>query len=263
MNIVKREFKHNLKALIIWISVMFVLSLIYSYEFTAFAKSPEILEYMSEFADMFRYLGVSFEDILTPAGFISLVALYYYIPFSIYSGLLGSSIISKEERAKTAEYLFTLPVTRQKVLVSKIFVVIINSLVLNVVTIGLMTILMSKNVEDNSFYKFIGLLSIGVFLTQMIFMSLGMLFSSVMKQYKRSGAYTVGVLLFTYLLHILVGLSDKIEFLKYVVPFKYFEPTVILSDMKIELIFVLITLAIVVSCLSGVFVFYKKRDLYI
>jgi len=101
MNIVKREFRYNLKSLIIWISAMFLLSFVYSYEFSAFASSPEILEYLDGFAESFQWLGVEFQNIIEPTGFVALISLYYYIPFSIYSGLLGSSIISKEERAKT------------------------------------------------------------------------------------------------------------------------------------------------------------------
>lgn len=263
MNIVKREFRHNLKSLIIWIGVMFLLTLIYSSEYAAFKDNPELLDLMAEFEQMFQYLGMSIESLFEPAGFVSMLAIYYYIPFSIYSGLLGSSIISKEERAKTAEFLFALPVTRGKVLRSKIVVAALNSLILNVVTIALMVAMMTLYSPNASFYSFMGLLMIGVFITQIIFMALGMLFAAVIKQYKKSGSYTVAILLSTYMLHILVGLSSKIEFLKYFTPFKYFEAAVILEDMKIDLVFVVISTVLITGCITGTFIFYKKRDLYI
>ena len=64
------------------------------------------------------------------------------------------------------------------------------------------------------------------------------------------------------MLNMLIGVVEELEFLKYVVPFQYFTPDNMINS-NIEFIFVFLSLLIITSCLSGVFIFYKKRDLYI
>ena len=262
MNIIKRELRHNLKALLIWITVLVFIVFTASAEFGAFKDNEALIEAMESFNDMFKAMGMEVTDISTPEGFVALFSIYFYIPLSIYAALLGSSIISKEERDKTAEYLFTLPVTRRKVLTSKLIATIFYNIVLNVVLMLGIIVIFLRFYPTAAFFEFLLYLSIGLMFTQLIFMSIGMFLSALLKQYKRSGSISLGILLGSYLLSILVGLSSKIDFLKYLTPFKYFEVTQMLES-NIELKFVIISLVIVSSCITGLFIFYEKRDLYI
>ena len=105
-------------------------------------------------------------------------------------------------------------------------------------------------------------LAIGLTFISLIFLSLGMLLSSVLKQYRKSGAITLSVLIGTYMLNMLVSVVEDLDFLKYVIPFQYFEVSDMLAG-NFEWIFILLASIIIALCITGVFVFYKKRDLYI
>ena len=105
-------------------------------------------------------------------------------------------------------------------------------------------------------------LFIGLSFISFIFMFIGMMLSSVLRRYQMSGGITLGILIGTYMLSMLIRLVEELEFLKYFVPFHYFEVTEMLNG-DIELVFVLISIAIISSCIGAVFYFYKKRDLYI
>ncbi|XMB85277.1 ABC transporter permease subunit [Mycoplasmatota bacterium WC44] len=262
MNIIKRELRSNLKSLLIWIGSIALIVFGASAEFKAFVDNQAMIEAMENFQYMFDALGVSLTNITTPEGFLSVMSLYLYLPLSIFAALLGSSIISKEERDKTAEYLFTLPVTRTRVLISKIIAAVINNLLFTIAVVIIAIGAFYRFEPTSTFYEFVGFLSIGLFLTQMIFMSIGMMLASILKQYKKSGSFTLGVLLGTFMLSILIGLSDKIEFLKYITPFQYFKVEDMLAS-KIDLLFLFLSIIIITSCISSVFVFFKKRDLYI
>lgn len=262
MNIIKREMKSNLKSFLIWIISISAIISVASIEFKVFNNNPEMMAFMESFESMFNALGISLTNISTPEGFLSMISLYLYLPLSIYASLLGSSIISKEERDKTAEYLFTLPVTRTKVLQSKVIVAVSYNLIFVVSLMIAIIAIFYRFDPSSTFYEFIGFMAIGIFLTQMIFMSIGMGLASILKQYKKSGAITLGVLLGTFMLSMLIGLSDKIEFMKYITPFKYFPVEDMLAS-RIDLLFLFLTIMIVAACMSSVFVFFKKRDLYI
>ena len=67
----------------------------------------------------------------------------------------------------------------------------------------------------------------------------------------------------TYFISIIAGLSANLDFLKYISPFKYFDPAALLHEGRIDLGFVLLSVVIVVACMVAALVSYQRRDLYI
>ncbi|MGO1470071.1 MAG: ABC transporter permease subunit [Tissierella sp.] len=264
MNIVKRELKSNLKSTIIWSLSIIFLIFVWMIEYESFANNPQINDLMDSMPQaMLEALGMGAMTLSSLSGFISAIALYIYLLLGIHAVLLGSNIISKEERDRTAEYLFTLPVSRKQVVKSKLIAAIINVIILNFVSLSI-TILTSINHEkDEGFYKFIGLLFLAIFIVQMIFLSIGMLVASINKRYKKSGNISVTILFITFIISSLINIVDKVDFLKYITPFKYFDGGEILNSMKLELTFIVISIFIIAGGLVGTFIFYPKRDLYI
>jgi putative exporter of polyketide antibiotics len=61
---------------------------------------------------------------------------------------------------------------------------------------------------------------------------------------------------------MLVGLADAAEPLKYLTPFQYF-PALDMIDGNFNIIFIIITIAIILSSFTGLFFFYRRRDLNI
>ena len=84
-----------------------------------------------------------------------------------------------------------------------------------------------------------------------------------MKQYKRSGSVAVSLLLGTYFISVISSLSENLEFLKYFSPFKYFNPAKFVNGSSIDLNYVLLSFAIILVCITGGYITYARRDLYI
>ena len=211
---------------------------------------------------MFQMLGSGNVDITTPQGYLSLVSFYIYLPLAIYSGLLGSGIISKEEKNKTAEYLFTLPVTRKKVLFSKLVVSVTYSLILDVVLLSWCYYSFGRLGTTQALDVFIINMMIGIFIIQMIFLSIGLFLSSILKQYKKSGSITVGILIGTFMISMLAGISEDADFLKYLTPFKYYTTDNMMVG-NFEAIYIVLSGLLIIPSIIGLFYFYQKRDLYI
>lgn len=262
MNIIKHELKSNLKGFVIWTVSLCLLFYIASFEYEVFAGNEEILEFMDSFDFLFEALAGVAPDITTPEGYLSLVSIYIYLPLGIFSGLLGSNLISKEERDKTAEFLFSLPVKRNKVILSKVSVGFIYTIAINIVTLTATYFAFGRLGTNDVYNQFVFNMAIGVLITQLIFLGIGMVLSSILTQYKKSGSITIGVLMGTYMLSVLISLTDKIEFLKYITPFKYFSVDQMLEN-NFELSFIIISIALIFSTTFATFYFYKKRDLYI
>lgn len=262
MNIVKREIKANIKSLLIWSVSMAFLVTIWMIEYESFAKNPAINDFMAAMPqEMLAILGMKDFSLASLNGFIGSISLYLYLLLGIQAVLLGSSLIAKEERDRTAEYLFSLPVSRRKILVGKMISAIINIILLNLVTLS--SLLLSTLTYDRGedFYRFIGITFIALLIIQMIFLSIGMFVAAINENFKQSGNIAVGILMGAFLISSLINVVERLEFLKYITPFKYFETAYLMNELSLEPIYLILSLVIILIGISGTFIFYPKRDL--
>ena len=264
MNILKRELRANLKSLLIWsVSITALIAMMMT-EFEAFANNPEMADILAAMPEaLMTAFSLAGANLTTLSGFISMASMYFYIMLSIFAVMLGSSIISKEERDKTAEFFMTLPVSREKAIIGKLIAAVINCILLNGVTAAAILVSSAGYTPDDGFFKFLGLLMAALFFIQLVFLSLGMFLSSVIKRYKKSGYYSMALFFGTYILSVIVGLSEKLEFLKYLTPFKYFEAQYLLIHKEFEVKYLIISAVIIAAGLSATFFFYPRRDLHV
>ena len=102
-----------------------------------------------------------------------------------------------------------------------------------------------------------------MFMIELIFLAIGLLLGSAMKQYKLSGSTAIGIILVTYFLSIAAGMQKNLEFLKYFSPFKYFDASELFRSGHMDGTYLLISMVIIVVCLVTAYWIYNKRDLYI
>jgi len=263
MNIIKRELRANLKSLLIWSGCITAIIAIMMTEFEAFADNPEMASLFDAMPEaIMTAFSLAGANLTTLSGFVSMASVYFYIMLGIFAVILGSSIISKEERDKTTEFILTMPVSREKIIISKLIAAIINCIAINLVTAVAILATAAVYNPDNDFLKFFGLLMAALFILQLIFLSIGMLLSAVMKRYKRSGYVSIAVLLGTYIISIVIALTDKIDFMKYITPFKYFEAQYLLNHGQLEVKYLIISSVIIAAGILGTFFFYPRRDLH-
>ena len=116
---------------------------------------------------------------------------------------------------------------------------------------------------DSDFNRFLALSMLALFIIQMVFLAVGFFLGCSMKQYKRAGAVAIAVLLGTYFLSIISGMHENLEFLAFLSPFTYFDPVVILNESTIDVAYVLLSLGIIAVLVTGGYITYARRDLYI
>jgi ABC-2 type transport system permease protein len=72
----------------------------------------------------------------------------------------------------------------------------------------------------------------------------------------------VSILLISYFISMITGLSSDLDFLKYFTPFKYFDPAVLLHESRLEPTFVILSLVLIAGSIGGAYLSYSKRDLF-
>jgi len=116
---------------------------------------------------------------------------------------------------------------------------------------------------DQAFHSYLALQMRAMFVIELIFLALGLLLGCAMKQYKRSASVAVAVILATYFMSIVSVMDEKLDFLKWFTPFKYFDAGDLFRNGTMNGTYLLISAAIIVVCVAVAYLAYDRRDLYI
>ena len=264
MNIFLRELKANLKSLLIWAGIVVLFMSIGFSKFSAYEGNPDLVAVLDGLPPaLLSAFSFNAFNLTTVTGFFGVMFVYFALLLSISAVMWGSDIIVKEERDRTVEFALTLPITRGRLVTAKTAAVMVNCVALLAITFGVCLASAAQYQPDSEFYDFVLLSMPALFIMQMIFLAVGVFIGCAIKQHKRASSAAVSLLLGTYFLSIVAGLNKDLEFLKYVSPFKYFDPAVLLHESRIDLTFVWLSAGIIAVCLVGAHLTYARRDLYI
>ena len=264
MNIFLRELKANLKSLLIWSAIIAVLIMMAVAKFSAFAGDPETLKMLDSMPQvLLDALSMRGFNLTTLSGFYGVMFIYFGLMGAIAAAMWGSDIISKEERDKTVEFSLVLPVSRSKVITAKALAALVNSIAFVLITWAVSLVMVRSYNPDPAFHAFLGLEMRAMFAIELIFLAIGLLLGCAMKQYKRAGSTAVAIILATYFMSIMSGMQEKLDFLKYFTPFKYFDAGELFRSGTMNGTYLLISAAIIVISLAAAYWIYNKLDLYI
>jgi len=264
MNIFIRELKANLRSLVIWSVIVTLLIMIAVAKFSAFAGDPQMLAMLDSMPQvMLDALSMRAFNLTTLSGFYGVMFIYFGLMGAIAAAMWGSDIISKEERDKTVEFSLVLPVSRSKVITAKALAALVNCIAFVLITWVVSLVAVRSFNPDQAFHSYLALQMRAMFVIELIFLALGLLLGCAMKQYKRSASVAVAVILATYFMSIVSVMDEKLDFLKWFTPFKYFDAGDLFRNGTMNGTYLLISAAIIVVCVAVAYLAYDRRDLYI
>ena len=264
MNIFVRELKANLKSLVIWSVIVTFLIIMAAAKFSGFANDPQMLSMLDSMPPaLLDALNMRGFNLTTLSGFYGVMFIYFGLMAAIAAALWGSDTISKEERDKTVEFSLVLPVSRSRVITAKALAALVYCIAFVLVTWAVSLVAVRSYHPDQAFRAYLALQMRAMFSIELIFLSIGLLLGCAMKQYKRAGSAAVAIILVTYFMSIVSVLNENLDFLKYFTPFKYFDAGDLFRSGKLDSAYLVLSLVIIVVCVTAAYWFYNKRDLYI
>lgn len=262
MNVFLRELRAHRNGLIFWSIAMIFTVVSGIAKFSAYQTGGQSL---ASIVDQFpktmqTVFGLTGYDLSTASGFYGVLFLYIVLVATVHAVLLGSEIIAKEERDKTSEFLFARPISRSRAITAKLSAGLINLVVINIVTLLSSLYFINYFTKGNTVSS-VYILMLAMFILQLIFFSIGSAFAGVIKKRKASASIATSVLLVTLILMFLINLNSRLEFLKYLSPFKYFEANAIQLHNSLNLTYVVISAVLIVISIFITYFAYSKRDL--
>lgn len=261
-NVFRREMKANSKALFIWCMGVVLLVLGSMGKYAGLSASGQSLnDLLAQMPQSLKgMLGGSF-DLTTALGYYEAIFIYLALLAASQSAMLGATIIAKEERDKTAEFLLVKPISRNQVITAKLAAALVNLLIFTITTLLTSILLVQKYSNQAAVLGDITLLMLGMFCLQILFLSVGAVIAGFSRHPKSAPTLAAGIILLTFVLSVAIDLNNRLEKLKYLTPFKYFEAQNLISDQGLAAGYGLLSLGIIVVLLMLTYVFYNNRDL--
>ncbi|QCJ44964.1 ABC transporter [Bacillus sp. S3] len=263
MNVFLKEWKSHRKSLIFWCIGVFLMVASGMGKYEAYRSSGQSMKEL--LADMPKslaaVLGFNDLDVSTASGYFGLLFLYLLLMATIHATMLGATVIAKEERDKTSEFLFVKPVSRNQIISAKLAAAFVNIVIFNLVTFASSVILMGKYSGGEEVTSDVAITMAGMFILQVLFMVIGSALAAVKKKPKKAASQATAILLFTYVLSVAIDLNGHIEGLKYVTPFKYFEAKNVMYGGGLDGVFVGISVVLIAALTYVTYASYQKRDL--
>lgn len=266
MNLFLREMKRNRLSFFLWLLILMAVNglMLASFDSVAeMAKNTEAMlaQYPEKFVQAMNLDQLQMTNILHY--YASRSFLLTIILGSIYAMILSSCILSKEEGEKTIEFLLSKPITRTAILTSKLscilcYVVLFN-LLFSVSNFFLLNLFKTENFSLEAFW----LLSVGTFLTHLLFAVLGLMISAYSVKTKTNISLSLGVVFLTYFLSILVSLREELDFFKYFSPFSFFNTEDLVIHQTIQLPYLAISGTIMLLTISLTYYQYKRKNIFI
>lgn len=262
MNLIFYEIKASFKSSIIWMLTLiglFALMMLGAYPIYSSAME-EVTAILANFPPEFTAaFGMDLEILFSYGGFYNFSFGYIGVVGAIMATALAISVFAREKRSKCSDFLLTRPILRKHIFVKKLLACLIVIGVTNVFYV-LCGIFMYQVSNDNAATIGTFILAVlGLFFTQLVFLSIGIVFSMFSKNIRSvAGAATA----FGFGAFILSAISNIFEDknLDFIAPLKYFEPNPVFVDGSYNYQLVCMAMAVVVICMGLSFVKFCKSD---
>lgn len=265
-NLFLKEIRRNAFSLMIWIVIITLLIVLTMSIYHTFLENQSKIVGMLSIIPKgaLQFKGISnFDDLLSVLGFYAANnVIYMMVLGSIFSIVLSSNILLKEEYDKTAEYLLTRPLTRSDIFLSKLAVLYINVFMLNLVT-SLAGFICMELVKKGTFsIRSFLILSLYTLLLNLLFGAIGLFLSTLVKRAKPITTFSIGLVLIFYFIYTLSKITVSAAKIGYLSPFRFANVDAINPAYAINLwhLAYFIGISLLLTGLS--YRFYKRKDIY-
>lgn len=260
MIMIRHELKQNRISLAAWTAAVGFLLVICILIF------PEMKDEMDGVSDMFASMGSFTEAFgMDKISFGTLTGFYAVecgnilgLGGAFFAALCGVSVLAKEEKEHTAEFLLTHPVSRVRIVTQKLIAAELQVFILNAViyaaSIGSIAL-----IGEEIPWKALSLLHLAYLLLQIEIAAVCFGISAFLRH--GNIGIGLGAAAILYFLNLIANITDSAEFLRYITPFGYAEGSDIVTDLSLEWGLIGLGLAYGAAGIAAAYVKYCRKDI--
>ena len=262
-NIYLHEFRARLRSVAIWSLAATALVVIYFSFFSVFADQAALLnDMMARFpAEMRAAFGLDRLDLSTVLGYYSFIFLFVQLCLAIQASNYGFGLVSIEETELTADFLLSKPVSRTRVLSSKLLAAFTSLTLTNgVVWVSSIAAISAFRGERDYEARTLLLLLLSIAIFQVFFLGVGLVISLLVKRVRSVTPYALGLGFGAYVLSAFSGVLGDVK-LELITPFRHLDAAAIVQNAAYDTPLVLLNAAVTLVALAVSYWLYIRRDI--
>lgn len=261
MTMIRHELKQNRISLIVWTAGIAALMVICIFIF------PDMKEEMDGVSDIFASMG-SFTQAfgMDKISFGTLTGFYAVecgnilgLGGAFFAALAAVSVLAKEEKEHTAEFLLTHPISRVSIVTDKLIAVIGQVLILNAVVYAL-AIGSIAMIGEEIPWKEVSLMHLAYLLLQLEIAGICFGISAFLRH--GSIGIGLGIAVVLYFLNLIANITESAEFLRYITPFGYAEGSDIVTNVSLDTELILLGMLYGAVGILAAYVKYCRKDIH-
>ncbi len=227
-NLFTKELKRNRKNLSIWSAIVLGFTLMVTAIFPYMAEMGDSITVLMDSIppELGKALGMDSETWSSILGFYSTYyGVYIIVLVSIFTASTGATIISKEEKDGTSEFLLTRPISRKTIVLTKIASLYTLTLIIFLIQVLVAFIAINAFAVQSVDWGVFAQMHISGLILVLFFTAAGVLISMFVTPKKNFMGIVVGLTFGTYFLNALGKSADAVNWISYISPFRYLEIT--------------------------------------
>lgn len=263
MNMFWHELKAYRKSTLVWTGSLVLLIVFFMSMFPSISSdAAQFKKLLDNYPPAVqKAFGFSIDSVTSLIGYYSYVFGYVVLCGAIQAMNLGTSILSKEVREKTADFLLTKPVTRRQILTAKLLAAFVSLLISHAVYLAAASMMAAAVSDQPVDWKVFLLISITALFVEWMFMMLGILLSAFVSKIRAVLPLSLSVV-FGFFIVSMFGSVIGEKALRYVTPFKYYDAVYIRKHSSYEMRFVLLEMAFILVAMAASYAMYVKKDIH-
>jgi ABC-2 type transport system permease protein len=211
--------------------------------------------------EMMAAFGLAKLDLTNPVAYLATNATLLWLLGALFAGVLGATIVSKEEAYGTGETLYTLPVSRGLIVIAKALAGLVPVALFDAVLLA--TALSTYAAISVSDYDrgLLTLLYVGGALLHMCVFALALVVSIRLRRPRGALPVALAFVFALYGTGVIGSLSDKLSFVAHVSPFRLVDPSDIVGRGGLAPGAALLPL-ITVAALALATALFARKDLH-
>ena len=205
--------------------------------------------------------GMQDMDLSSVLGFFAVLFVFCQLCLAIQAANYGFGLVSIEESEWTADFLLSKPITRSKILTSKLLAALASLAITEAFTwlFSILSVNIFRNGQEFQLKALVSLLlSMSIF--QLFFLSVGIFISLLVKRVRSVTPFSMGLVFGLYILNAFGSMIGE-QSLEIISPFKHFTPNYIVHHAAWEMPLALISIIVIIIAFVASYILYNKRNI--
>ena len=186
---------------------------------------------------------------------------YLVLLMGIFSGTNGANALAKEQREKTAEFLFAQPLTRLEIFGTKMMTVL--TLLVLIVAIQMLATMLGIFIFANGQvdWSIFGIMHVHGFVLLFFFTSIGVFLSTVLRPKLNFMGVIVGIVFGSYFLDAISKAVEQVKWLGLISPNQYLNFNIFTPNYGLNLAAILFFMVLSFLLIIGAYFMFREKDI--